>query len=69
MLNGAIRHLHVNHLRQFKIGVNGVEIIFEDETDKFGSVEYCETGVGGDEESNMELSTEKLEAINGIFNQ
>jgi len=45
MPNGATRHLHANHIRDFKIRVNGVGVIFEEDADKFGNVECCETGV------------------------
>jgi len=49
MPNGAIRHLHANHIREFRVQVQEVGIIFEDEADKYGEIEYCETGLGPDE--------------------
>src|SRR5258708_4976185 len=44
MSDGAVRNLHANHLRQFRVPIGGVGVIFEDESENFGEIECCETG-------------------------
>ncbi len=58
MPEGVVRHLHANHLREFKVQVKGVGIIFEDEADRFGEVECCETGIDA-----TILTTSKLNQV------
>src|SRR6266496_1623172 len=43
--DGSIRHLHANFLRLFKTRIQGVGVIFQDDEEKFGEVEICETGL------------------------
>jgi len=63
MPNGAIRHLHANHLRPYKVGVNGVGIVFDSDEEKYGSIEGCETGIIGDCMIETELTQEKIDAL------
>jgi len=59
MPNGAIRHLHANNLREFKVGVI-IGMVFEEDNEKFGSIESCETGIYDNENIDTELNAEKL---------
>jgi len=43
MPNRAIKHLHTNHLREFKVGVN--RIVCEEDHEEFGNIESCERGI------------------------
>ena len=64
MPNGAIKYLHANHLREFKIRVQGVGDIYDDVKNKIGEVECCETGIEINEDIVTELAREKLEEVN-----
>ena len=64
MPNGSIRHLHANMLREFHVSVHGVGVIFQDDSEKFGEVEWCETGDGGDNPTFTGLTRQKLDGIN-----
>jgi len=57
---GAKRQLHANHLREFKVGVNGIRIVFEEDNETFGNIESCETGIYDNENIDTELNAEKL---------
>ena len=63
MPDSAIRHLHANHLREFKIRVQGVGVIYDDVENKIGEVKCCETGIGINDDIVTELTRAKLEEV------
>ena len=42
MPDSAVRYLHANDLREFKMNVNGIGVIFEDDEDACGEIVCCE---------------------------
>ena len=69
MPDGAIRHLHANHLRKFKIRVQGVGVTCDDVDNQIREVECCETGIGINEDIVTELTRAKLKQRFITFNR
>jgi len=61
MPDGAVRCLHANMLRTYDVPINGVGIIFEDDSEGFGDIVCCDSTLDQEQEEETGLTRKKLE--------